>query len=423
MAVTGDSTTTDAEFFQIHYQKWLGSDLFKSRGLPKMIDEASQKIELGGKNLDTTWGHETAAGVGMSALTEGGTFATPRYSSAINFTLALTHMSLAAEFTGHVEAQGTSAKFGGKSIKEDLAKKIRDKAQLLAARWLMHTGSPILCTTTAASGTTNGYVTITGCPLTFFVEGEYLNFYNAAASGSSVLTNAATGAGRIVKVDYDNSRVYIADATGLTGGGGDYCTWDGFYDKTVPNGIRNLVDSSGTVQGVNRATVGNQAAIATEFDWTGTTMGPTLVDILRDRVEKIAERRSSKYQTLWAFSRAARRDATVSVIGQNRFTDLDMTLGVAKLKVADKDGTKLWIEDDMLPDTELYALCLDRFVQGYAAGMKGGYPLMNGSSPYFQGRDGNGAVLDLVQMFWVLRYNTGCRDFRCQGKGHDWDAP
>lgn len=412
--MAGDTRTSATEFFKQVYSQYMGDDQQNASPLWGMVEKVAKKEEVGGRNLDAQWVHQQYEGVGMSALSEGGDYPTAASDLAINPSLGLAHWAFAVDFTGHLEAQGSDREAGwAGDWKKKKAKALRNRHRSLLARFAMHDGTANWGTVATVSGTTNGFITVSGVPIHFFYPGETLTIRDLTTGGSEQLTGGA-GSGLIVDVDYENERVYLADVTGAAAA--DTIALDGFYDQTVPNGIKNIIDSGGTIQGVNRSTVGNFMYRATE-QTTTSALSPSDVDALRDAVEDLATTRGLKYKSTWIGNRKMRRWATLATIGQNRFADLDLTLGVPKVKIGDRHGTRDFITDQYIVDGELYVACFEDWIQAYPKKMKGGYPVMNGSSVLWPATAASGTgYADRRIMYWACRTNLGARCFRTQAK-------
>lgn len=421
--MAGETTTTLANFYQTKYRDVMNSDVPKASKTSMMIFSKARKIELGGTSLNTTWAHQTAEGIGFGTLTEGGDYPTAGYDSAQNPTLAMAHFAASVKWSGHALAAGSSTRYDGKKLIKKKLTALTEATKRYLARMFMWDSTSILCQAGTVSGTTNGYFTIKsgGCPIHFFEPGQVVTFRDASSGGTEQLTNAATGGGRVVGIDPQLGRVYLADISG--GAGDDYIAWSGVYDTTVVNGIRTLIDSAGTVQGINRATATNSFFRCIEFTDTDA-LGPSKIDELRDVVMDQAELRVGDYTTTWAGNRKTRRWAALSTIGQNRFADLDLSLGVPSVKINDKDGAKAFLEDPYFIDAELYAVCWDKLVIGYPENEAGGAPVMNGDSPLFQATAASGdGYADSQISYWTWRGNIGIDDARCQGKRTGFLSP
>ena len=423
--MAGELLSTLANFHQTKYRDILNSDVPRASKAALMLFNKARKIELGGTSLNTTWAHQTAEGVGFGALTEGGDYPSAGYDSAENPTLGMTHFAGSVRWSGHAIAAGNKTRYDGERLIRKKAKALTSQVKKYIARMFMWDGTDILCQAGAVSGTTNGYFTIKsgGCPIHFFEPGQVVTFRNAASSGSEQLTNASSGGGRVVAIDPDLGRVYLADITG--GAADDYIAWANCYDASIPNGLRNLVDSGGTsVMGVDRTAAAGAFLRSIEIDHNSAGMSSTLVDELRDRIMDQAHLRGGKGNTSWVGNRKMRRWAAQATIGQNRFADLDLTLGVASVNVNDKDGKKSFVEDEYLIDGELFAVTWSKFVCGTPEGERGGRPVMNGSSPLFQATASSGDGYADAQMQYVTwRGNLGIDEGRCHGKATNIAAP
>jgi len=423
--VAGELVTTLTNFHQTKYRDILNSDVPRASKFSMVVWNRARKIDLGGTSLNTTWAHQTAEGVGFGAMTEGGDYPAAGYDSAENPTLSMTHLAASVMWSGHALAAGNKTRYDGERLIRKKARALTEQVKKYVARMFMWDGTDILCQAGTVSGTTNGYFTIKsgGCPIHFFEPGQVVTFRDAASSGTEQLTNASTGGGRIVAIDPDLGRVYIADMTG--GAADDYIAWANCYDATLPNGIRNLIDSGGTVMGINRANAAGAFLRSIEIDHASAAMNHSTVDELRDRVLDQAGLRGEKYATSWVGNRKMRRWATQATVGQNRFADLDLTLGIAQVHVNDKDGRKLFIEDEYIIDGELYAICPEKFVRGAPEGAEGGAePVMNGQSPLFQATASSGVGYSDSQLQYVVwRGNLGIDEGRCHGKTTSIAAP
>lgn len=419
-----DTVASVQGFFKQPYSNWLGSDIPTGSDLAMLIEEQGTEETCGGLNLDVKWAHKVGDGVGSGALVEAGPFPTARSSSAINYTLALTHRAYRVRWTGHAEAMGDDEKMSWiKGIAAEKGQEIRDAAALETSRWILHTGSAILGQITAieANGA-NKYITIDGASIFFYQKNQRLTVRTLITLGAEKLTNANIGGtvyGVVMDVDYVNGRVVLDDTAGATVG--DYVAWRDYYDATVMNGLQNIALNTGSIQGVTRTAVGYYSSQATVYPFSAA-VGPMTADILRDTVKNIAEPRT-KYKSYWAFHPTVRRWFTLATIGQNRFSDLSLKVGVNTMKVADRDGTKEFIEDQNLPTGKFWMVAPAKFVHGYPKGMKGGYAKKQGNSALLSDYNTDGQLLDTNSLAWIMRDNFGCRDFRAQGVGTGLTSP
>lgn len=431
--MAGDTLSTLTGFYQTKYRDVLNTDVPRASKVSMMLFNRARRIDLGGTSLNATWAHQTAEGIGFATGSEGGDFPAAGYDSAQNPTLAMCRFFASVRWSGSALKAGTQTRFDGKKLIKKKLTALTEAQKRYLARMMMWNGSAILCQAgSTISATALGYFTIAsgGCPVHFFEPGQVLTFRDATSSGTEQLTNAATGGGRVIGIDPNfqsggatQPRVYCQDLTGAAAG--NYIALAGVYDTTVVNGIRNLVDSTGTVQGIDRSLAVNSFFRCTEFDGTGFAMGPSRVDQLRDAVLDVAELRTGDYATTWAGNRKTRRWAALSTIGQVRFPSIDeMVVGTRSIKVNDKDGEKAFLDDPYFIDAELYAICWDKFVIGYPEGEEGGSPIMNGDSPVFQALASTGdGYSDSYLSYSQWSGNVGLDDARCQGKDTGFTSP
>lgn len=412
MAEAPDTTTTLANFFKQKFSNFMGRDLAKASDFAMSIESEGVEETCGGTGLDVKFANKYADGVGSAALDEGSTFPESRVSKAFQYTLGLAHMAFTVRFTGHAEAMGSSTEMGWiKGVLKEKSDEIRSSAKRTWARWLLHTGNSYLGQITAieASGA-NKYITVDGAPIHYYEPQQILTIRDLSTGGSEQLTGS--GDGTVVDVDYVNGRVVLAHTQGAAVG--DYVAWTGYYDKTVPNGLQKIVAATGTIQGVTRTSVGYYSSQAVVISNGSAPMEWDTPDVLRDTVQNIAASRGS-YRAKWVFNREMRQEAANATVGQNRFSNLNLKMGVTSMKVEDQNGEKEFIEEENLPFGSMWAVCLSEFVRAYPEGMKGGYAKRVGGEIILPVYNSSGAMIDASQMIWIIRGNIGCRNFRCQG--------
>jgi len=422
--MANDTTTTLSALFKIVQDNYLGNDIPRASGpTAALIRDKAKTRMAGGRNLDTTWAHKSYDGVGMGTLSEGGDFPATASSLGKNFTLALTHQAYAVGVTGHAQAMGTSSKASWlrKSLVAEKTEELKQKVGSIRGRFLMNDGTPIFARVSVVSGGADGYITISTGSIHMFRKGETITVRDAASSGSEQLTGGA-GSGLIKDIDYQNGRLYCADVTGAAAS--DYIALSGFYDTTVPNGLRNIVAATGTIQGLVRTTVGNFLAQANVKSVSGAIQSST-VDEIRDLVKEIGGERDDPYTSTWIANYKTRRWATDATIGQNRFTDLALTLGVSEVMLNDKSGKRPLMEDPYLRDAEMFVIDPSQFVTIAPEGMEGGEFVTNADgSVLFQQTAASGAgYADAKLMYYVDRWNIGCDNFRVQAYASGFSAP
>lgn len=423
--MAGDLTTTIQELRKQYYDDHLQDDVPKASPATELFMSKARRFELGGLGLNAKMAIRNATGVGFSTLSEGGAYPSAGFQSAITPVVTCAHFAASVKWTGHVEAMGTSqaASFQrGTVIKQNLTD-LKEETKKYIARMLMWDGTSILGTTAAASGTTGGYITLASgsAPIAFFEAGQILTLRTAASGGTEKLTNAATGAGRILQVDpyLSTPRIYLTDATGATSGGGDYVAWANVYDTTVISGLREWVGNSGTFMGLNRATGANSAMRSMLIDAGSAALGPTDADRLRDTINDVHGLRGV-YASTWLCSRRTRRSMTSATIGQVRFAGLNkQEIGTSSMKLNDKDGEKTVYEDQYLLDTELFAIDPTKVCYGSPEGMEGARMVEhNGSSVFLS--PSTTTYADSYQSFMTWRGNFGMDECRAAGKLYNY---
>lgn len=421
--MAADSVSSLTYFFKVPYRDKLVDDVPTGAGpVAANIMRQARSEKAGGRNLDTTWAYKSYDGVGEKAMTEDADLPEPVESGAVNATLALCHMGFSVGVTGHAEAMGTAPEFSWlrKKIAKEKGEEIRNKLSSRMGRFMVWNGTANFGTI-AAGGVSGNVLTLTGVSVKMFHKGERVGSYSASSGGINRLVSAA--AGRIVDTDENSNTITLADGTGATAG--DYISPLGYYDATVPNGLRNIVLNTGTIQGMVRSTAGYNLAKATVINFGSVSLGPTHMDQIRDAVEDVIDDRPTTRVSTWACNRKFRRWAQIATIGQNRFADLNLAMGVPSMSVADKNGKKTLTEDPRILDGEVYVYDASQFVKIEPQGMEGGYPLETADgSVFFQANAASGSGhKDSKIMYWMLRYNVGNDDFRGQAYGYGLLSP
>jgi hypothetical protein len=230
--------------------------------------------------------------------------------------------------------------------------------------------------------------------------------------------------GTVVEVDHQNGTVTVTNIGSVVAG--DFLAIKAIRGSAPPNGIRNLFAlTTGTVQGINRATAGNHYAEPNVVTLSGSLTG-TMIDQVRDLVGEVGGQRSTSYNSVFVMHPTVRRWATLATIGQNRFADMqNLQLGNAGMKVADVDGVKTFIEDPYLRTGEVFVVDPTQCILAYPQGMEGGYFVENPSGDiFFQETAGSASgYADATLMYYVQRWNLGCDNFRVQGYGSGFVSP
>lgn len=421
--MAADNVSSLTYFFKTKFRDKLVNDVPTGAGpIAANVMKRARSEPAGGRTLDTTWAYKSYDGVGEKAMTEAADLPEPLQSGALNATLALCHMGFAVGVTGHAEAMGSKPEFSWlrKKIAKEKGEEIRNKLASRMGRFMVWNGTANFGTI-ATGGVSGNVITVTGCSVKMFHKGEQIGCYTATSGGTNHLASAA--AGRIVDIDELNNTLTLADATGATAA--DVLSPVGYYDATVPNGLRNICLNTGTIQGMVRSTAGYNLAKANVINFGSVSLGPTHMDQIRDLVEDVVDDREVSRTSTWACNRKFRRWAQLATIGQNRFADLNLAMGVPQMSVADKNGKKILTEDPRILDGEVYVYDAGEFVKVEPEGMEGGYPLENADgSVFFQANAASGSGhKDERRMYWMLRYNVGNDNFRGQAYGYGLLSP
>lgn len=426
--MAGDLTTTLTELHKTFYRDFMQEDVPKCSALAERIMK-NKAEELGGASRNATWSIRNATGVGFGTLSQGGNYPAAGFMSAINPVVACVDFAATVQWSGHALSMGSSKDktFLTKKLIRMELDDLRSKVKKYIARMLMWDGTDVLGQTATASGTTGGYFTLASgaAPIHFFEAGDTLTLRTAASGGTEKLTNAATGAGRILQVNEGLGRIYLTDATGLTAGGGDYIAWANIYGNTVIQGLRLMIDSTGTVNGLSRATAANAALSCREIDLSNAPIGTSDFDRIRDVVWESGSLRETSYNLIWCGNAKTRRQLTASTIGQVRFGDIsDLQVGAPAVKVGDTKGTKEFVVDQYLIDGEVYCFDTKNIRPIYPEGMAGGYLKENGNGGYiFQANATSGVGhSDSELSYHIWRGNFLIDNCRHAGKLIGWTA-
>lgn len=424
--MAGDLTTTIQELRKQYYDDHLQDDVPKEASrMAEVFLTKSRKFKLGGLGLNAKMSLRNATGVGFGTLSEGAAYPAAGFQSAVTPVVSCAHFAATVRWTGHVVAMGSSKEmsFQTRTVVKQNLEDLEQQNKSYIKRMLMWDGTSILGTTAAASGTTGGYITLaTGsAPIHFFEAGQILTLRSASTAGSERLTNAATGAGRILQIRFDTSppQIVLTDATGATAGGGDYVAWANVYDTTVISGLRAWVNNTGTFMGLDRATGANAAMRSLLVNAGGASLGPTDADVIRDKVQDVQAQRG-EYKSMWVGSRRTRRSLIATTVGQVRFTGLKkQEVGSPDIAINDRDGEKMFEADENCLDTELFVIDATKVCYGSPEGMEGVRMVESNGSAIHQGRSSD-LPADFFTSHTTWRGNFGMDDCRAAGKLYNY---
>lgn len=411
MAITGDTLTTFTYALKVFQRDKLVSDIPNNVAFFKMIQGNVNRQPVGGRSLTATWAVHQQRNLGWGPLTEGGDFATPRTNNFAAYSLALAHMNIGFEFTGHLEAAGSRPDYAWVvNQAEQFAKDTKDAVTRLMAILLMLDGTANLGTISAVSTNT---ITLATGQIAHFEIGMRLTIRDTASGGSEQLTSAQPASGTITDVDYQENKFTIADAAGAVAG--DVIALYEFYGTTLPNGLRNIVSNTGTFQGVNRATAGNKFANA----WLKSTTVPLTDNLLIETAHYVDKfsRNAKHIGDIMLTDKDSERWYYLSKTDQVRYSgETKMLGGYEAMGVAIGAGGKRWLMADpnAWPGEVVMLGADDLFLMRPTAGNYSGW-VENGSGGYLFQKNGSaagGVMADAKQGWWVERYNIGADNLR-----------
>ena len=231
-----------------------------------------------GKSLTATWAAQTGRNLGWDDLTENGDFATPRKGTYKNWSLSPAHVNAGFEVSGHLEAAGTrkDANFF-EELADKFAMETKKTVTLLLGILIMLDGTANIGTILSIATHT---ITMDTGNIANVELGMRLTIRDTASGGSEQLTSSQPASGTVTSVDKPNNKFTVTDATGAAAG--DVIAIYEFYGATLPNGIRNMIGNSGTFQGLNRATAGNEFASSPIRSDTGAYGDSMLIQTAHD---------------------------------------------------------------------------------------------------------------------------------------------
>lgn len=426
MANNGDTLSTVANAYEQKYHAAIANFVKKCDPVAERIySKAKRKnVTVGGASNNVVWARSLIEGGGDGALDEGGDFATAGASSVGQYTLAPVRWNFSVEWTGLTEEIGTGliAKEYGAKIAARQLKHLQNRVAKTVCRWLMHDGTPVWGRVNGTPNTSGDdyFVIDDDVPFAFFEKGQILTARDGATGGTEQLSG---GVQTIQELDPENRRIYVSSVAGLADN--DYISLSTHYDETVPNGLMNLVSNTGTVQGVNRATVGNSDAEAWVLSNGADPLTSDFIDKVRDRAWSESVQREGGYMPQFIVSPLTRRIMSQACIGQNRFTDMKgFSLGNTAMKVATEDGWKEVEVSTYMRDYQIIAADLGAMLVATPEGKEGGYPAkLAGDSIMRKTGSAAGVWADAYQSVWIWSGNFGVeKNFTAMARGYDFVA-
>lgn len=412
MAVTGDTLTTFNLALKTYQRPKLHKAIPGAVAMLALIQGSADRHPVGGRSLTATWAVHQKRNLGWGPLSDGGDLAAARTNTFQNYSLSVAHMNMGFEFTGHLEAAGSQPDFAWvMNQAETWAKDTKDAVARLMGILLMLDGTANLGTISSISTNT---ITLATGQINHFELDMRLTVRDTASGGSEQLTSAQPASGTVTDVDHASNAFTIADATGAAAG--DVIALYEFYGSTLPNGLRNIFSTTGTFQGVNRATAGNKFAqafvktatgaltdnlliesahLVDKFAWEDTHVGDVmLTDLDSERWYYLSKADQVRYQ------------GETKIMGGYEATGVAIGAGGKRWLMADKNA---WPGEIVMFSAD--RLFLLRPTQGTDSGwvenpQGGGYLFQK------TGSAAGGVYADAKQGWWVERYNVGCDDPR-----------
>jgi hypothetical protein len=420
VAITGDLLSSANEGLKTYFRKKLSRDIPDNVPFFSIVKDKSQQLTFGGRSLQATWAIETQRGWGLGVHGDGGDFTDARPMAFENYVAALAHYHWTTEFTGHLEAAGRSDPF---TYLGNIMKKLSMETQKGMTRWL---GISSMSDGTAVLGRINGIpagnvLTLDETQMNYFEVGMYVTVRDTRTGGSEQLTGTLPAGGLITAVDYQNNTITIGDATGAADN--DYVALRGLYDQTLMEGIRSLNNNTGTVQGVNRATAGNEWAESWNIDGGTAALSESMVQKANDEI--LNRSRNKKYPGIILSDTDSRRWFFGAMVDRHRFADNERMVGGYKsIGFHTGDGTRDFVVDPCAYPGEIHFLDLSTWGIAYPEGQTGGGWYQPGKDVLLPKPSAAGTgYADAKVMIWITRCQLICDEFRNNAWVDNYTAP
>ncbi len=368
--MASDTMTTWNEAFQVDYQPIFQDQIYGHSRTAQIIKSKGEMWTVGGQSLQTVFASRTVQGSGSSALSEAGDHATSRVNRAKNFTAGVAEYSFSQQWSGKLLS--ASRKAGPKFFKnliDDRMEWLLDNIQFVIATRMFQNGAGAAVQIDTVSGTTNGILTLKTPGPIWFRPGQFCVVTDLTTAGTDQLTGTAATRGEIVDINRETLVVNLANVDGAAAD--DYLYLHGHYDNTEMNGLQNLINNSGTVQNVSRATVGNGYAKSFKIDRSASTLREIDFTNLNNRLSRFSNNKDSVGMFVTDYDSVT--DLFVVVGDRHRYADNDtMNVGFKTMQIWTPDGAKPLIPEKMCNPGDVYALNPSTFAMIWPDGEEGG---------------------------------------------------
>lgn len=386
-----------------------------------------KRVSIGGENNNVTWARDLVHGVSRKILGEGEGFGRGSPDVVGRYTLTPVRRAWTVEWTGINDEMSASTTMIDRAYGMQVAaRKLKHLAEEVAkdkVRDMAHDGTAVWGQVTAVNTAGDDYFEVDNAvPFEFFEKGQVVNGYDSASGGTPQLTTGGVDSDHsqtILQVDPENRRVYVASVAGLAVG--DYIALASMYGQTMPNGLMNIIAATGTIQNVNRATIGNEDVIPWVFTNSGDPLTSDFIDKIRDRAMIAQQQRGRSWKGRWYLSPLTRRLAAQSCLGMNRFTDMEkFRMGTAKVEVATEGGWASFNESAYIRDYQILAFDASSLFVASPEGKENGYAAEVAGDKIMR-RTEDGEWLDSLTSTWIDSYNVGVEDnFLGFARGHSF---
>lgn len=421
MANVGETLTSLSNTLRKFYRKPMANAIPKKVMLLDMLYDKSPSEEIGGNALTAYWPVATARGSWGSVLDEGGDLDAALPELFGEYNTSISHNSWGFEFTDRAQIANRkqSHSYLGNLVKHKM-KMVKDTAAKKLAIYAHGNGDGLVGIISAVS---TNELTLDGTLPDSWVERGMELTCRSAKSGSAT-ERFSNGVNRVVGVEYGSNKIHMTDATGASTTN-KYLHINGDYDKTVLYGLEYLIGNTGTRQGVNRATAGNEWAQSKVFSCGGAALSEALFQEFSDLFHDFSP--NSDYPGIFYGNARDRRWLFLALSDRHRFTEKKLTvLGHHGIEIATGDGNRAFMADPLAQFGRIYALDLSKMCVIWAPGEKGGKFWDYGGGNLVVSKTGSsagGTYAAAYQGTWTMRLQLICDDFEAQGYMHTFISP